>query len=47
MEVGAWLRGLGLVEYAKAFAKNGVDSALLPEFSDETVLPSAATGEIF
>ncbi len=29
MDVGAWLRGLGLEEYAEAFAENGVDAALL------------------
>ncbi len=35
MDVGAWLRGLGLEEYAQAFADNGVDTALLPELSNE------------
>ncbi len=35
MDVGAWLRGLGLEEYAEAFAENGVDAALLPEISNE------------
>jgi class 3 adenylate cyclase len=35
MDVEAWLRGLGLEEHAKAFAENGVDSALLPELTNE------------
>ncbi len=35
MDVGAWLRGLGLEEYTEAFAENGVDAALLPELSNE------------
>ena len=35
MDVGAWLRGFGLEEYAEAFAENGVDSALLPELTNE------------
>ncbi len=35
MDVGAWLRGLGLEDYAEAFAENGVDAALLPELSNE------------
>jgi class 3 adenylate cyclase/tetratricopeptide (TPR) repeat protein len=35
MDVEAWLRDLGLAEYAEAFAENGVDSALLPELTNE------------
>ena len=35
MDVGAWLRGLGLEEYAEAFAENGIDAALLPELTNE------------
>ncbi len=35
MDVGAWLRGLGLEEYAEAFVENGVDAALLPELTNE------------
>ncbi len=35
MDIEAWLRGLGLEEYAKAFAENGVDAALLPELTNE------------
>ena len=29
MDVGAWLRGLGLEEYAEAFAENGADAAAM------------------
>ncbi len=35
MDVGAWLRGLGLEQYAEAFAENGVDLALLPDLTNE------------
>ncbi len=35
MDVGAWLRGLGLEKYTEAFAENGVDAALLPEITNE------------
>ncbi len=35
MDVGAWLKGLGLEEYVEAFAENGVDAALLRELSNE------------
>ena len=35
MNVEDWLEGLGLGEYAGAFAENGVDLALLPELTNE------------
>ncbi len=35
MDVGAWLRELGLADYAGAFEENGVDAALLPELTNE------------
>ncbi len=35
MDVGAWLKRYGLEEYADAFAKNGVDAALLPDLTNE------------
>ncbi len=35
MDVGAWLRELGLEEYAPAFEANGVDAALLPQLTNE------------
>ena len=34
MDVGAWLRTLGLEEHAEAFAENGVDAALLSELTN-------------
>jgi class 3 adenylate cyclase/tetratricopeptide (TPR) repeat protein len=35
MDVGAWLKELGLEEYGEAFAKNGVDASLLSELTNE------------
>ncbi len=35
MDIEAWLRGLGLANYAEAFEENGVDAALLPELTNE------------
>jgi class 3 adenylate cyclase len=35
MEIGAWLRELGLAECAEAFAENGIDAAMLPELNNE------------
>ena len=35
MDVGAWLRKLGLAEYAEAFAENGIDAAMIPELNNE------------
>jgi class 3 adenylate cyclase/tetratricopeptide (TPR) repeat protein len=35
MDVEVWLKGLGLEQYAGAFADNGVDAALLPELTNE------------
>src|SRR5688572_6024700 len=35
MDVGAWLKELGLAEYADAFATNGVDSTILLELSND------------
>lgn len=35
MDVGAWLKDLGLERYADAFAANGVDGAILPELTAE------------
>ena len=34
-DTGAWLEGLGLGEYAEAFAKNGVDLRALPHLSED------------
>ena len=35
MDVTGWLQELGLAEYSKAFAENGVDAALLAELNNE------------
>ncbi len=35
MDVAAWLRGLGLGVYEKAFRDNGVDASVLPELTAE------------
>jgi class 3 adenylate cyclase/predicted ATPase len=35
VDVGAWLKTLGLEEHAEAFAENGVDEALLSELTNE------------
>ncbi|MFO1050150.1 MAG: AAA family ATPase [Geminicoccaceae bacterium] len=35
MDVGAWLRGLGLGQYEQAFLANDVDSAILPDLTSE------------
>ena len=35
MDVGVWLKELGLAEYAEAFAANGIDSAMLAELTND------------
>lgn len=35
MDIGAWLRGLGLADHVRAFEDNGVDAALLFELTNE------------
>ena len=35
MDIGAWLRGLGLGQYEQLFRDNDVDSDLLPQLSAE------------
>ena len=35
MDVAAWLEGLGLGQYARAFAENGVDADVLPRLTAE------------
>ncbi len=34
MDVDAWLKELGLEEYAEAFAQHWIDAGLLPRLSD-------------
>src|SRR4051794_30121468 len=35
VEVAAWLAGLGLGQYTRAFAENGVDAEVLPRLTSE------------
>lgn len=35
MDIGDWLRGLGLERYAQAFRDNDIDPEILPELSDD------------
>ena len=35
MDVAAWLRGLGLEQYAPAFRDNDIDGEVLPELTAE------------
>ena len=35
MDIGAWLRGLGLERYEPVFRDNEVDAAVVPELTDE------------
>src|ERR1700760_4271230 len=35
MDVGAWLRSLGLEQYEAAFHENDVDAEMLPTLTDE------------
>jgi hypothetical protein len=38
MDVGGWLRSLGLEEYEKAFRENKVDAAVLPKLTAEDLM---------
>ena len=38
MDVAAWLRGLGLEQYAPAFRDNDVDAEVLPELTAEDLI---------
>ena len=46
MDVGAWLRGLGLGQYEQAFRDNDIDAEVLPELTadDLTELGVASIG---
>src|SRR6516162_3484561 len=37
MDVGDWLRGLGLEKYEAAFRENEIDEAVLPSLTHETL----------
>ena len=38
VEVAQWLRGIGLEQYAPAFADNDIDGSLLPELTAEDLV---------
>jgi hypothetical protein len=38
MDVAAWLRGLGLEQYAPAFRDNDVDGEVLPELTADDLI---------
>ena len=43
MDVVAWLRGLGLEQYAPAFRDNDVDGGVLPELTSEDLISIGVT----
>jgi hypothetical protein len=47
MDIAAWLRGLGLEEYAPAFRDNRIDAEVLPELTGEDLkdIGIAAVGD--
>jgi hypothetical protein len=47
MDIGGWLRSLGLEEYETAFRENKVDAAILPKLTAEDLkdLGLAAVGD--
>ena len=38
MDVAAWLRGLGLEQYAPAFRDNDIDGEVLPELTADDLI---------
>ena len=42
MDVGAWLRGLGLERYEQAFCDNDVDADVLPELTADDLTTAPA-----
>jgi hypothetical protein len=46
MDVGDWLRGLGLGQYETAFRDNGVDAVVLPDLTDPDLLPPERLGVV-
>ena len=36
-EMADWLKALGLPDYARAFAENGIDVSVLPHLTDQDV----------
>ena len=43
MDVVAWLRGLGLEQYAPAFRDNDVDDEVLPELTSDDLISIGVT----
>jgi hypothetical protein len=43
MDVAAWLRGLGLAQYAPAFRDNDVDGEVLPELTADDLISLGVT----
>jgi hypothetical protein len=43
MDVAAWLRGLGLEQYAPAFRDNDVDGDVLPELTADDLISIGVT----
>jgi hypothetical protein len=43
MDVVAWLRGLGLEQYAPAFRDNDVDAEVLPDLTSDDLISSGVT----
>lgn len=43
MDVAAWLRGLGLEQYAPAFCDNDVDGEVLPELTADDLISIGVT----
>src|SRR6267143_2877259 len=43
MDVAAWLRGLGLEQYARAFRDNDVDGEVLPELTADALISIGVT----
>src|SRR5690349_5692847 len=43
MDVAAWLRGLGLEQYAPAFRENDIDAEVLPELTAEDLISIGVT----
>src|ERR1700680_4266871 len=43
MDVAAWLRGLGLEQYAPAFRDNDVDGEVLPEVTSDDLISIGVT----
>ena len=43
MDIGTWLRGLGLEQYEAAFRDNDVDAEVLPELTAEDLISIGVT----